>query len=454
MTQGADGKILSRTKMRRERVLPVPGDVLVKQGERVQPGTIIARAEVLPGDPYVIDLKSALRRTLSASEVSKAMLKRIGERVKTGEPIAQVTLGRLGEIVQAVAPVDGTIEFISRAYARVLLREDPRSATPVAVVPVAKQLDVWPSTLRIYMRYREGDEVVQGAALADSPGIGGFDYSYAPISGIIEKIDTRTGHVTIVRPARPAMVEAYLSGEVEQIIPEMGAVVSCEAAYIQGVFGVGFESHGYLRVVNANDDGRVTSADLSGQLRGQVLVLKGYASLEVVQKAAAGGAAGLVAGGMDHMDLVKYVGSEIGVGITGQEDVPMSIVLTEGFGEMPMAKWTFELLCEHQGALASLNGSTQVRAGVIRPEVVIPLGPLPEGEVPEEAATPQPPPSRPEPGRLARLLRKPYFGLWGEIVEVPDAPQQLETEVTVLVARLRLEDGRDVTVPLANLELF
>jgi len=451
---GTDGKILSRTKMRRERLLPVPGDVLVKKGERVQPGTILARAEVLPGDPYVIDLQSELRRILTPTEVSKAMLKRIGERVKAGEPIAQVTRGRFSEVIQALAPIDGTIEFISRAYARVLLREDPKSAAPVAVVPVAKQLDVWPSTLRLYMRYREGDEVVQGAALADSPGIGGLDYSYAPISGIIEKIDTRTGHVTIIRPARTTMVEAYLSGEIEEVIPEMGAIVSCEAAYIQGVFGVGFESHGYLRVINGSDDGKVTSADLSGQLRDHVLVLSGYASLEVVQKAAAGGAAGLVAGGMDHMDLVKYVGSEIGVGITGQEDVPMSIVLTEGFGEMPMAKWTFELLCEHQGKLASLNGSTQVRAGVIRPEVVIPLGPLPEDEIPEEAATPQPPPSKPEPGRLARVLRKPYLGLWGEIVEVPDAPEQLETEVRVRVVRLRLEDGRDVTVPLANLELF
>lgn len=448
MIHPVEGRIVRRTLLRRERMLPIPGEVLVSKGQAVSPDTIVAKTEVLPGDPYVIDLNSELRLQLTAQQVSQAMLKRVGERVKAGEPVAELARGRLQERHQVRSPVDGVIEFISRAYGRVLIREDPKSALPVAIVAVAKQLDVWPSTLRMYMHYREGDEVKQGAVLADSPSVSGMDYAYAPISGIIEKIDTRTGYVTIVRPARPTLVEAYLNGRVEGTSPEFGAVVSCVAAHIQGVFGVGFENYGYLRVIASEPGQTIDAGDLTGELRDQVLVAGSKVTLDAVRKAATGGARGFIAGGMDHLDLVGYVGSEIGVGITGQEDVPLTIVLTEGFGRMPMAQWTFDLLREHQGKLISFNGSTQVRAGVIRPEVIIPL----DGETghPQEIR----PRGQVTVGARVRLLRKPYFGLWGEVLELPTEAQKIETEAVVRVVRIKLEDGGEAFVPEANVEVF
>ena len=454
MTLVRDQQILDRTRLRRERVLPVAGEVLVKQGQAVGPDTIVAKAETLPGDPYVIDLKNLLRRPLTPAEVVKVMLKRVGERVTAGEPLAQMQKGRFGEVVQVKSPVDGVIEFISRAYGRVLIRENPQSAAPVVVVPVARRLGVWPATLRMYMRFREGDEVKQGVALADSPGMMGMDYAYAPISGIIEKIDTRTGAVTIVRPAKPTVIEAYLGGVVESVVEDHGAVISCNASYLQGVFGVGFEGYGYLRVPRSSSGEGLTADDLNGELRDQVLVAGGRVTLPAVRKAAAAGARGVVCGGMDHQDLVEYVGQEIGVGITGQEDVPLTIVLTEGFGEMPMAEETFALLRGHEGRLVSLNGSTQVRAGVIRPEVIIPVDAgTPSGPAP--MATDELDHALPDlaVGVRVRALRKPYFGLWGEVIELPAEPLRFETEAVVRAVRLRLDDGREALIPLANVEL-
>ena len=48
-------------------------------------------------------------------------------------------------------------------------------------------------------------------------------------------------------------------------------------------------------------------------------------------------------------------------------------MITEGFGNISMASRTFDLLKANENSYASLNGSTQIRAGVIRPELVIPL---------------------------------------------------------------------------------
>ncbi len=51
----------------------------------------------------------------------------------------------------------------------------------------------------------------------------------------------------------------------------------------------------------------------------------------------------------------------------------ITLVITEGFGKMAMAHRTFDLLKSKQGMKASVNGATQIRAGVMRPEVIVPL---------------------------------------------------------------------------------
>ena len=57
------------------------------------------------------------------------------------------------------------------------------------------------------------------------------------------------------------------------------------------------------------------------------------------------------------------------VWVPGSFEVP----LAEGFGAIAMAERTFKLLAQHEGMPAAVNGTTQIRAGVIRPEIVIPL---------------------------------------------------------------------------------
>jgi len=59
---------------------------------------------------------------------------------------------------------------------------------------------------------------------------------------------------------------------------------------------------------------------------------------------------------------------------TGTEQVGFTLILTEGFGSIPMAGKTFALLSAHAGQPASISGATQIRAGVIRPEIIIPKG--------------------------------------------------------------------------------
>lgn len=450
-------QLFERVRISRRRVIPLPGNVLVKVGDNVGPGDLVARAEMVPGDPYIVDLQNELRVRLNPDEVGRVMLKRVGDRVKGNEPIARVAVGPFKDIHEARSPVDGVVEFISHAYSRVLVREDAQKAAPVVIVNVARKLDISPMMLRAYMRYREGDEVKQGAALADAAGSLGTSYCYAPASGVVEKICTRTGTVHILRPARPTEVEAYLEGRVTDVIPEKGARIETTASFIQGVFGLGFENHGPIKMVAGRPEQVLTVEDITPDLAGAVIVGGANVTLDAMRRALEVGVKGLVTGGADEPDLVALLGREIGVGITGQEDLAMTVILTEGFGTMPMASDTFSFLQGVAGRTASLNGSTQVRAGVIRPEIIISLA---DGDAAAEALedrlaeTDGDGQGEARVGSKVRIVRNPKFGQWGRIVDWPSEPVVFENEARLPAAEVELDDGSRLMVPLADLEIF
>ena len=63
-----------------------------------------------------------------------------------------------------------------------------------------------------------------------------------------------------------------------------------------------------------------------------------------------------MAGGIIDSDLIDYLGFDIGVAYTGHEDIPVTVIITEGFGKMRMADRTFQLLKDLNGFKASING--------------------------------------------------------------------------------------------------
>jgi hypothetical protein len=96
-----------------------------------------------------------------------------------------------------------------------------------------------------------------------------------------------------------------------------------------------------------------------------------------------------------------------------------------------------------------LNGTTQVRAGAVRPEIIVP------GAAPVESAAVTDVMARGLTlGASVRLIRFPFFGLHGQVTELPHSLERIETGAHARVLRVRLSDGRVVTVPRANVELL
>jgi len=123
--------------------------------------------------------------------------------------------------------------------------------------------------------------------------------------------------------------------------------------------------------------------------------------------------------------------------------------VTEGFGEIAMAERTFAMLQTHAGDDASVNGATQIRAGVMRPEIIIPLASVPADETAHRFEEGQL-----EIGRTLRVIRDPWFGMIGEVSGLPAEPHVLGSGSKARVLEVKFPSGEKAIVPRANVELI
>ena len=317
------------------------------------------------------------------------------------------------------------------------------------VLRAAQMLHVEPNELAQYLVKRPGDEVHPGDVVARTQGLWGLFKSdvRSPIAGAVEEISTTSGYVRLRERPKSVEVMAHIAGRVAEIIEGEGAVLEARGALIQGIFGVGGERRGRVRVATEGPDQPLRPGALT-DCEGCVLIAGSGADGAAIASAAEAGASGLVVGAVNDQALRQYVGYDIGVAITGQEAVPMTLIVTEGFGELPMARRTWELLSSLQGQLASIDGATQIRAGVIRPEIIV------TRELAGASAPEAPPAQILEGGARVRVIREPHFGALGRVSALPSALTEVETESRVRIAMVKLDRGDEVRVPRANLELI
>ncbi len=322
----------------------------------------------------------------------------------------------------------------------------------VQAINVSGMLSVDPEDVLMFMKKKPGHTFLKDEVLAENKGLFGLFKTQlkAPFDGTVENISHITGQVILRAEPVPVEVKAYIPGIVSEIFPDEGVEIETWATFIQGIFGVGGERFGTLKIIVENPDDVLTDELIDSTCSGQLIVGGGMITAAAIRKAEQVGVRGIIVGGIDAQDLTEYLGYDIGVAITGSEDIPLSLVVTEGFGHIPIAQKTFSLLKKYNGNQASLNGATQIRAGVIRPEVVIkqlePPDEIKKGKTAEINGI--------DAGSVVRVIRVPYFGKIGKISALPPELQQLESETHARVCEIEFDDGTKAIVPRANLEMI
>ena len=361
-------KVLKKTIFKKERILPLKGDVLVKSGDQLNPDTIVASTN-LPGNVQMLKVSNILN--IDPKDVEEVLQIEEGQEVKKGDIIAE-TSGIFGMFKSSVeSPVDGTIESISQSTGRVIVRE-------------------------------------------------------API---------------------PVEVDAYVSGVVDEVVENEGIVLKSNAAFIQGIFGIAGEKRGDLLLVSSGPGEELTADQITADMKGKILIGGSFLSLDAYKKALSIQVAGIVVGGFNYYDLKAILGYNLGVAITGTEKLNTALIVTEGYGSIPMSEATFSLLKENDGKAASINGATQIRAGVIRPEIVIPIDVV---KTVDDSSSKMP--EGIQEGSTVRVIRSPNFGKIGKVISLPSELNKMESETMVRVAEINI-DGNNILIPRANLEM-
>jgi len=365
-------KVAHQTSLRRERRLPMKGDVLVAVGDAVRRDQIVARTE-LPGNVSTVNLVNRLG--ITPEELPRYMLKAEGDAVQVGEPLAETR-------------------------------------------PLIK----WFKT------------IVKAEA-----------------SGTVESISTVTGQIMLREPPLPVEVPAYIDGIVVEVLPDEGVVVETNGAFVQGIFGVGGECWGSLHLMAGSLGDPLEPSRITADCRGKIIVASGLVSHAAIERAREAGAIGVIGAGVRDQDLRELLGFDLGVAITGSEDIGLTVILTEGFGEIAMARRTYEIFEACDGSEASISGATQIRAGVLRPEIIVPAGSNDPARKPESSPTHSEGMTE---GDLLRVIRAPYFGRIGKVAELTADLRRVESGARVRVLEVEFEDGSRAVVPRANVELI
>ncbi len=361
--------------VRKRRILPIPGEVLVKEGQAVTAFTVIAQTD-LPGRVHTVNVVNLLG--IVPEEIRRYMLKREGDPVKAGEPIAE-----------------------NRPFIKWFKTHVP-----------------------------------------------------APITGLVDSISDVTGQVFLREPPKPLALSAYLDGDVVEVFPGQGASVETACSLVQGIFGIGGEAVGTIAAAVDRPEVVLTPDRITDAHRGTILVGGSLISHDGLARAKQVGVCAIVVGGIHDLALRGLLGRDLGVAITGTEQVGFTLIITEGFGQIAIAKRTFDLLTSKVGQRASCSGATQIRAGVIRPEVIIPLEGGSRFTVDSSHRQESSVGGGLKVGDHIRIIREPYFGRIGRVSALPAELQLLPTESKVRVLHAALEDGQRIIVPRADVELL
>ncbi len=339
----------------------------------------------------------------------------------------------------------------------VVLRNDvvARTELPggISTMNVVNMLGIVPNEIDNFMLKKVGEKIEKDEVIAETKSFIKFLRArvQSSITGTIEAISPVTGQVLLREPPLPVEVMAYINGKVVEVIDGEGVEIETEATFIQGIFGVGGEVWGSMKFAVSGPDERLTLDKLKPEFKDSIVVGGSFAGFDVIKKAIALGVRGLIVSGIHDEDLRKILGYDLGVAITGTENIGLTLVLTEGFGEITMAERTYRTLKSREGSVASISGATQIRAGVIRPEIIIPFD---EGKVQKQEKDQSKQPHSMQIGDQIRVIRDPYFGIIGKVHALPSELRKIESETRARILEVEFPDGKIAVIPRANIELI
>lgn len=299
------------------------------------------------------------------------------------------------------------------------------------LLDVARTLGVSANVADRLIKCKENDRLAAKTEIAAGKGL-------FPRSVVVP----RDGRVVIVGGGQVLMevgetkmeLRAGISGTVIEVIPNRGAVLQTAGALVQGVWGNGRIDSGLLVNLVEKPDDVLDARRIDVSMRGFVILAGMLKDAEALKAAADLPVRGLILSSL-YPSLIPQA-----------REMRYPIIVTDGFGSLPMNSAAYKLLSTNAKHEVTVNAEAYDRYSGARPELIISL-----------PATNNPPALREVEtfvrGLQVRMRRPPALGMIGSIVSIKPGLTTLLSGLRAPAAEVKLENGETVVAPLVNLEV-
>ncbi len=330
-------------------------------------------------------------------------------------------------------PVPGTVTVRvgQRVQAVDVIAEAP-SRRRHLFLDLARGLGVPEAQVPRYLVHRPGERVEAGEVIAGPVGISRRTVRAPADSRIVSLAGSR---LLLELHGEPHSLRAGFPGTVTATDGAQSVTLETTGALVQAAWGNGLQDYGVMRIVGDSPADHLQTDKLDIDLRGAVLVAGMCDQPAPLHQATELAVRGVILGSLTSA-LVPLA-----------QRLPFPVILTEGFGLLPINGMAWNLLRSNAGREAALDGRLGGPYEQQRPEIIIPLPASRELSLPDEVI----PLKR---GVRVRVVRRPYASVVGVVQSVEEQPVEFPSGIVARSVVVELEGIGSVPIPLANLEVL
>lgn len=325
------------------------------------------------------------------------------------------------------------------------------------IINLAKEFSASPEEAGKLLQKDLGQTIFRGEVLGlKNTFLGKKKIFISPTDGVLESYDSKSGNLKIAfLPERKKMLSAVY-GIIEKIDQERGQlIIKTEVVEITGVLGSGKIREGNLSILG--DRGSLTNrARIISQLTDRIVVVGGLVYEDALRAAVSISVRGIITGGIDGGDFKAISGGNLVRPPRFPTDIGLSLIVTEGFGSIPVGEDIFSVLVKYKDKFAVLDGS---RKRLLLPSferdcmIRIKAMALPRGKNDIMGVMAEPEAEELKIGQSLRVIAPPFMGEQGKLMAIDKSATHLASGLNIYLLTIETK-RRKLKVPYSNVEII
>ncbi|MBI3486313.1 hypothetical protein HY025_05250 [Candidatus Daviesbacteria bacterium] len=323
-----------------------------------------------------------------------------------------------------------------------------------STVNLAKELGVSKEAGGDYLKRKKGEVIYKGELLALKTSLLGKRQVVAPTDALIDEYSPTTGELLLKFVPKRLQLTAGVYGIVDEVRNSSGEVfIKTLVNEIFGICGSGKERSGILELIDGK--GHLTTKNqVTRDMKGRIVLTGALIYKEALNQAIEYGIAGVISGGLNAKDYIAIAGSVNAFNRVGT-DVGLTVIVTEGFGPIPIGDDIFALIQNYLGKYVFTYGnSAKLVLPVQNEDIIITLR---KTILPPVARSPERQPEllvkEIKIGSKVRIIWPPFVGSQGKVIGIDKSVSTLTSGISTIL--LTIETPlRKLKIPFTNIELI